>query len=410
MSIKVYYSDQAGAPTLNGAAGSFIAVLDACLINGYNSLSVTSITRAANIVTVQTATAHGYTSEQDNYWSKPGVGNIATISGATETDYNGEWPVTVLSSTTFTFDIGSATPTTPATGTITTKRAPAGFSKSFNDTNRAAYRSNDITSRRFYLYVNDTGDCANGFGARYAWWRGYEKMTSIDTGEGLFPQIQQSGAQGQYVCKSNALDSSSRKWALISDGKSFFLVLHPDIGSPSASVSSNSSSYWFGDYIPTSPDGYAVLISGHPSSHTGHGSTTNSGMFAPSGSTTGGVGWDCIARKYNGQQTPAFPSGKIGHGMAQACFGYAGYLNYPDPFGNRMFAAQIKVFEPYIIRGTLPLYDGVHGRVHSDREIIGNIVGREDRNFICLLGTPSNASYLGSIYVDVTGNSNGKWS
>lgn len=37
-------STDTGAPTLNGTAGSLIALLDACLVNGYNSKTVT-ITR-----------------------------------------------------------------------------------------------------------------------------------------------------------------------------------------------------------------------------------------------------------------------------------------------------------------------------------------------------------------------------
>ena len=37
MTVRVYRSDDASAPTLNGTVGSLIAVLDACLVNGYGS-------------------------------------------------------------------------------------------------------------------------------------------------------------------------------------------------------------------------------------------------------------------------------------------------------------------------------------------------------------------------------------
>lgn len=37
MTIRLYRADDAGAPVLSGTAGSLIAVLDACLVNGYGS-------------------------------------------------------------------------------------------------------------------------------------------------------------------------------------------------------------------------------------------------------------------------------------------------------------------------------------------------------------------------------------
>ena len=37
MTVRIYLSTDVGAPTLNGTAGSIIAVLDACLVNGYGS-------------------------------------------------------------------------------------------------------------------------------------------------------------------------------------------------------------------------------------------------------------------------------------------------------------------------------------------------------------------------------------
>jgi hypothetical protein len=71
-------------------------------------VSVSSMTRAGATVTVTTATNHGYS-----------TGNTVAIDGATEADYIGDWTITVTGLNTFTFSIGAATPTSPATGTIT---------------------------------------------------------------------------------------------------------------------------------------------------------------------------------------------------------------------------------------------------------------------------------------------------
>lgn len=74
---------------------------------GDNSVgSVTSITRSSNTATVTTSTSHLLA-----------TGNTVVISGANETDYNGEYTITVVDATTFTYTVANS-PTTPATGTI----------------------------------------------------------------------------------------------------------------------------------------------------------------------------------------------------------------------------------------------------------------------------------------------------
>lgn len=72
------------------------------------AVSVSSITRTSTTATVTTAAAHGFT-----------TGDYVTIAGATQTDYNGEFSITVTAATTFTYTVANS-PTTPATGTITT--------------------------------------------------------------------------------------------------------------------------------------------------------------------------------------------------------------------------------------------------------------------------------------------------
>ena len=70
------------------------------------NISVSSITRSGSTVTVNTSDVHSF-----------GSGMEITISGANETDYNGDFIITVTDADTFTYTI-SATPATPATGTI----------------------------------------------------------------------------------------------------------------------------------------------------------------------------------------------------------------------------------------------------------------------------------------------------
>lgn len=69
-------------------------------------VSVTSITRTLDTATVTTTTSHYLV-----------TGDTVVISGATQTDYNGTFIVTVTSATTFTYTV-IGRPATPATGTI----------------------------------------------------------------------------------------------------------------------------------------------------------------------------------------------------------------------------------------------------------------------------------------------------
>ncbi|MCZ6897327.1 MAG: hypothetical protein O7D95_01270 [Betaproteobacteria bacterium] len=91
------------------------AMFDGVYVPGVSEpvvVSVTSITRSGTTVTVTTTTDHGLQE-----------GQAVVIAGAVETDYNGTFDVaSVTSSTVYTYEI-STTPTTPATGTITSTGA-----------------------------------------------------------------------------------------------------------------------------------------------------------------------------------------------------------------------------------------------------------------------------------------------
>lgn len=68
--------------------------------------TITSLTRSGSTVTAS-VTAHGLS-----------TGQTTQISGATQSEYNGSFPVSVVNANTFTYTI-TVSPTSPATGTIT---------------------------------------------------------------------------------------------------------------------------------------------------------------------------------------------------------------------------------------------------------------------------------------------------
>lgn len=238
--VKYMHSGMAGAPALNGTAGAIVAILDACLINGFGLKTVDSLVVASNVATMTISTGHSFE-----------VGSVPVISGVTGalSALNGEWRVAATTTNTVTFDAPGIADGTAA-GTITTKVAPLGWSKPYGTGNYAAYKSTDPAALGHYLRVDDT-DATN---ARV---RGFETMSTIDNGTGLYPTDAQISGGG-YWRKSSTADSTSRNWAVIGDGRLFYLWAVPH---DAASVTSQGTFYWFGDFAAAgSTDVYSSCI------------------------------------------------------------------------------------------------------------------------------------------------------
>jgi hypothetical protein len=209
--VRLYRYSDANAPVLSGTAGALVTLLDACLVDGYDSKSINTLTVASGVATASISSGHSYD-----------VGAVVRISGATPSALNGDWRVAAADGTSFDFSVeGLGIADGAATGTITALRAPAGWEKVYSDTNRAAYRSLDYASHNgMVLYVDDTGTTT-------ARTRGYESMSDIDTGTGPFPTDAQSSG-GLWWGKSNTGDNSFRKWALVADPRRVTFAFAPD--------------------------------------------------------------------------------------------------------------------------------------------------------------------------------------
>lgn len=201
-----------GAPQLNGLAGSLIQVLDACLINGFNTRSVTSFTITSEVGTIEFGTSgHGYVLHQ-----------VVAIGGASDDQYNGDWRVTAVNSTSIEVDATGVADVTVA-GTLTCKTAPVGdWEKAFSGTNKAAYRSTHADATGLLLRVDDSP-------GTYANVRGYEALTDIDTGTGEFPTAAQKSTS--VWNKANSANSTPLVWLLTADAMLFYFSPRPVIGS-----------------------------------------------------------------------------------------------------------------------------------------------------------------------------------
>ena len=176
--IKLLSHDMQGAPQLTNAWGAMTALLDACLVDGFNLKTVNSITSTGGIATVLISGGHQYR-----------AGQVVRISGATQSEYNGDFTALEVTGTTLTYAV-SGSPASPATGTISAKTAPLGWEIAFTGTNKRAYRSLNASSNKPYLRVDD--------GLDPAWTTNYAKFAKVTMAEGMSDIDTFVGARAPY--------------------------------------------------------------------------------------------------------------------------------------------------------------------------------------------------------------------
>lgn len=234
-----------GAPSLTRAAGSLISLLDALLVDGWGSQTATSVVVAGGIATATFSTDHA-----------AALHAVVLVAGVTGdmVALNGEQKITSVEANKIRWATAVADGT--ATGTITVKMAAAGWAKPFTGTNLAVYKSAHPAAHGQFLRINDTT-------AGTARAVGYENMTAISTGTGLFPSSAQVSG-GYYWGKSEETTGTNPvPWLFGSDGRTFYLLVQSSYVYRSGDAP-NSTVLAFGDMVPESPagDAFATLISG----------------------------------------------------------------------------------------------------------------------------------------------------
>lgn len=317
-SNREYYYEQTSAPPMAGVVGYFIAILDAFLVTGFNSRNITSITVSSNVATATTSTVHGYE-----------IGTVIANSGANESVFNGDFEILDTPTTTsFTFAVTTAL--TAATGTITCKVAPLGWEKTFSGTNKAVYRSLDVTTNQLYLCVDDTN-------AQYAAVTMYETMTNVDTGTGA--------STTKYWKKSSTSDTTSRPWYAIGNKKVFYIFADWH-----ASYTLQPTGYAFG-WFPSfkSGDGYNTMLIGHDVSAPA-AQYANNDFAKLNGINSNG---HILARSFS-QLGGSQSFYKIGLGERGTMGNDSGYA-FPNPSNNGVHLFPVYIYEVSnnILRGKL---------------------------------------------------------
>lgn len=353
-SVKYFNNTMSGAPALPSSAGSLITLLDACLVNGFDQVTLNSLVVADNVAT-------GTVNPNHNFTMTGNTGPVILIAGATPSELNGEWRIaSIPGSTTFTFITSGITNQT-ATGTITAKRAAAGWTKALSGTNKAAYSRTAFGVTSMLLRVDDTP-------GMYPTLTMYETMTSVDAGSGA--------STLRYFAKGN-----SAAWRLFANDKIVHILNKTNGGSSFYNMMS------FGDIISyKNTDTYHCILRAFPAA--AHFSNTHALSF----------GFQ-LARTHTG----------LGSAVACSLYSHSTSANfgttsqtYPSLVDNCFHAWPVEVWESVGARGVLPgIWNPLHtASVLPDLLTITDIPQLPDRT---LLITCDLYDATSCIALDITG-------
>lgn len=297
MAYPVFYfhSDMRGAPVLNGVRGTGIALLDACLNTGFGQVTANSVTVSGGIATASLQPGQGFSLHA----------NIL-VAGATPAALNGVSRVTEATETSIKFP--TTAPDGAATGTITIKVAGAGWTKPFSAANKAVFRSANVQGSRHYFRFDET---ATNTLMRV---RGYETMTTVDAGTGLYPTNTQVNGGG-YWSKSVQADATPVPWEVIADSR--FVLFRAAAGLPLGASYDAGPLRGFGDPVALNPagDAFASFVNASSSSDPYlllggldvGGQQAQGGVYAARGRVGTGGAVQCDTKPYAG--SPAIYSG-----------------------------------------------------------------------------------------------------
>lgn len=195
-SVNHAISTNINAPVLNDAWGALTAILDAVLVNGYSVQSIVSISsNLSGEITANFGTSHGYN-----------VGQILSISGATNNIFNGRFRIKSIVGNSVIFkETISASQTT--TGTISAKVAPFGYSIYYSSTNKRVYKSLNPANAIYYI-VDD------------ALWSGYTTSYSKVAGVGLATNVNQSTGEISGIQSPYDAANPNKNWIVSGSGSS----------------------------------------------------------------------------------------------------------------------------------------------------------------------------------------------
>lgn len=414
--VKNYRSDDVGLSKISAAVGSFVGLLEACLVTGFNLRTLDSLTydSATDLFVGTVGSGHGYRLNQ-----------IVLVGGAAPSQFNCEIWITAITATTFTgkAHISDARPeSAEASGTMTVKAAPQGsWSKPYAsaDGTKAVFRMESPESSKCCLRVDNSIACSASYGM-YCLVDGYETMGGLDTGINQF---------GYFAAGSNSWGLRARTtysdspWMLFADGAAFWgfiKILNSTSVIDQAIEDFNTRSLWraffFGDMVKRNlSDGYPCLLAASGSTATSttdqYTLTSSSRLFDLTPGNNQGLS---IARDMFGSVGKKPPYGQCSAWQGLSYSG-AGPLTFPSPVDNSLMVIPngIYVLETNkAIRGNVPGYWATPQEVRdvfSPATVFEGFPGAEGRKFTSVhaqyqQGPNQPSSTYGTLgFIDITG-------
>lgn len=377
--VKYFTSYMQGAPALTNATGGMIAVLDACLKDGFGLLAVSSLVVSGGVATMTITSGHQY-----KQWS---VLQIAGVTGALAA-LNAQWKNKAVTATTVVWDCPGV-PDGTASGSITAKVAPLGWTKVFGTSTKAVYRSSDPLSAKHLLRLDDTVNATTG---RV---RAYESMPNVDDGLNEFPTFSQMNLLGGGNWPKTQT-ATAKQWCLIGDERFFYW--HTTNGSGTG----GGWGCWFGEPVtpPNVSDPFSTAIMCTSADHSNEGTTFSGGELTycsvNSFQNTSGDAW--LARYHTGLggSAPAGWGPMLSYGGHRSG-GSDAPLAFPSPLGFNIYVAQVAIWTPGIIRGYLPGLGWIPqqtvniGNAFSQYQLVDSISGWLAGRTCLMLGSGNNS-------------------
>ena len=376
-------STMPGALALSGVAGTLHTLLKTYLVSGAGAGVVATLTVVNGIATATYASGHPF---------RPNA--VAQVTGATPAGLNGLKRVLTTGANSITF-AAPGVADGAATGSITSKLAPAGWTELYPGTaNVLALKPSVPEATGCVLRVDDTGTT----NARV---RAYEAMSDMSTGVGVTPLESQVGG-GLWWPKSGTANATARPWYLVADDRGFYIAFSPQ----------GTDRYillYVGDIAShKSGDAYGYLLTGNQSDQTGL-TTAPDGCCGYSHRSARGGAYLVRAHTAIGQAIGVQRIGSHHTGSAADAYaGTAGYAwgAYPNGPNNGLMTGGLELFA-LGMRGSLPgLLHPVQdcGNAFASGSIVEGTDGLEGRKLLALrVAPPSGSQTAGTVFLDTTG-------
>ena len=417
ISVKYFTSGMQGAPQLTNTMGAMTALLDACLVDGFNLKSIDTLSFAAGIATARINVGHLYQVDQ-----------VVLIAGANQTEYNGEFRITGVTSLEFTFAV-TGTPVTPATGTLSAKVASLNFEKAFSATNKRVYRSTNVLSNRPYLRVDNSLDPAwTSTYAKKAKVLMAESMSDVDTvvgaqapfdpvrptqntvGTGSGTSAYDGWYKWYYARRTDGNTDSvppeefNRDWVLVGDDRGFYLF------NETGAAYRSRGGYCFTDFSSfRQGDGYNTLLMATDSYNAANAYLT--GGYFPDSSNycnrslnfTGKV----LMRDHlqvGGNVRAGFLG--LNTNNSSQITGYSTAIPWPNgpDYGLILHPVYLRHESPGHLRGKMPGIFWVHNdQPLNDLNVVSGVVGYAGRKFLMVCSGVDSSVQVARYAFDITG-------